>query len=692
MKTLKFKLLAILVLGFTVTSCLDERINELENTNTAAFEFKTIKDVNVSITTLTNDDKPLGGVLIAIYTQNPLDETGALKANSAEYLMFKGITDASGLLESKLAPATTVDSLMILVNQIGLPNYHAMKLESNNVQLVIGGKGANNVRSKVSASTYVTIPATAWTTNKDFLVLGSWSGAGVPNYLTTKDIIASDFLSDVNASLPERIGLPESHPEYFDTQDDGNLVLEKDAEVWVTFVHEGAGYQNSLAYYTHPNGNAPASATDINDKTVIFPNVSFLNSGGGLSSGNKVQLFYYNQTTKLYTNIFPAGTTVCWIIRSNAWSNNTVGAGYNSFYSDARFNPEKTEATRKHNVVLKDVARQLFLLGFEDLHRDNESDNDFNDAVFYATVSPYTAVKSTIYKSIDSVKDRDNDGVPDAGDDYPDDAAKAFNNYYPAINQNGTLAFEDLWPGKGDYDFNDVVVDYNFNQITNAQNKTTAIDAKLTLRASGANNSNGFAIEFNTNPDNVLSVTGQNLTDNIINQNTNGTEKGQANAVIFAFDNAFSLLKRNQGSANVNTVSTETYVSPAVLNLKITFKTPLSFSEIGTAPFNPFIIIGGDRGREVHLPGSAPTTLADATLFGTANDDSNLNTGKYYMSDKYLPWAINIPIQFDYPAEKQDITQAYLNFNKWVASRGFNNMDWYKSNNGYRDNDKIYSK
>ncbi len=62
------------------------------------------------------------------------------------------------------------------------------------------------------------------------------------------------------------------------------------------------------------------------------------------------------------------------------------------------------------------------------------------------------------------------------------------------------------------------------------------------------------------------------------------------------------------------------------------------------------------------------------------------------MSDKYLPWAINIPIQFDYPAEKQDITQAYLNFNKWVASRGFNNMDWYKSNNGYRDNDKIYSK
>jgi hypothetical protein len=33
----------------------------------------------------------------------------------------------------------------------------------------------------------------------------------------------------------------------------------------------------------------------------------------------------------------------------------------------------------------------------------------------------------------------------------------------------GTLAYEDLWPSKGDYDFNDLVVDYDFNIVKNNQ-------------------------------------------------------------------------------------------------------------------------------------------------------------------------------------------------------------------------------
>ncbi len=57
--------------------------------------------------------------------------------------------------------------------------------------------------------------------------------------------------------------------------------------------------------------------------------------------------------------------------------------------------------------------------------------------------------------------DADGDGVPNDEDDYPNDGDRAFDNYYPA-NGPGTLAYEDLWPGKGDYDFNDLVLDYRF--------------------------------------------------------------------------------------------------------------------------------------------------------------------------------------------------------------------------------------
>jgi len=90
--------------------------------------------------------------------------------------------------------------------------------------------------------------------------------------------------------------------------------------------------------------------------------------------------------------------------------------------------------------------------------------------------------------------------------------------------------------------------------------------------------------------------------------------------------------------------------------------------------------------------GSEPTQLADYKLFGTGNDNSEPENGKYYMSDKYLPWAINIPVQFAYPAEKEDITQAYLMFNNWAKSRGFNYMDWYMDKNNYRDVKKIFTK
>ena len=80
------------------------------------------------------------------------------------------------------------------------------------------------------------------------------------------------------------------------------------------------------------------------------------------------------------------------------------------------------------------------------------------------------------------------------------------------------------------------------------------------------------------------------------------------------------------------------------------------------------------------------------TLFGKGQDNSNPSKGKYYMSDKYLPWALNIPVQFDYPAEKEDITKTYLMFNNWAITRGGSYTDWYTNKTGYRDINRIYIK
>ncbi len=128
------------------------------------------------------------------------------------------------------------------------------------------------------------------------------------------------------------------------------------------------------------------------------------------------------------------------------------------------------------------------------------------------------------------------------------------------------------------------------------------------------------------------------------------------------------------------------------MNIKIEFITPVSVSGFGTAPYNPFLVIGVVRGKEIHLAGSTPTDLADKSKFGTLDDDSNLAVQKYYMSDKNLPWAINIPVQFAYPLDKEDITKAYLKLSQWAESKGTQYKDWYVDKAGYRDPSKLYKK
>ena len=119
-------------------------------------------------------------------------------------------------------------------------------------------------------------------------------------------------------------------------------------------------------------------------------------------------------------------------------------------------------------------------------------------------------------------------------------------------------------------------------------------------------------------------------------------------------------------AAITNTYIGGAYSAPKTMNIKIEFITPVSVTNFGTAPYNPFLVIGGVSGKEIHLASSAPTDLADKSKFCTLEDDSNLAVQKYYMSDKNLPWAINIPLQFSYRAEQQEITKTYLKLNQWA--------------------------
>jgi LruC domain-containing protein len=264
-------------------------------------------------------------------------------------------------------------------------------------------------------------------------------------------------------------------------------------------------------------------------------------------------------------------------------------------------------------------------------------------------------------------------------------------NRFPATGF-GTLAFEDLWPGKGDYDFNDLVIDYQFDIESNTGNFVDKVKATFVIKAFGASYENGFGFQLSSAIDAAdLTVFGHSLTENYITLNSNGTEAGQSKPTIIVYDNAYNEMEYPGTGIGVNTEQDAPYVEPVSINITIDFApNTYTLTDLDIAGFNPFIIVNKDRSVEVHLPNYPPTDLVDTGKFGTWEDDSNAGSGRWYVNDKNLPWAINIYESFAYPLEKQEILWAHLKFAEWAMSGGALFPDWYKNLSGYRNNSLIY--
>lgn len=289
-----------------------------------------------------------------------------------------------------------------------------------------------------------------------------------------------------------------------------------------------------------------------------------------------------------------------------------------------------------------------------------------NNTDFGRTINDLTTFR--VYSDVIDETDTDDDGIPDSEDEYPEDADKAFEVFTPSKYGWGTLAFEDLHPYTGDYDFNDVALNYKCIAILNSQNLAVQLDFIYTVKANGAGFKNGFGIELESiSPSDIESVTGTVLGEGYITVSSNGTESNQDNAVVVLFDNVHSMIFK------------ETTVS-------IKFTQPISTNTLGVAPFNPFIIINADREKEVHLPGRATTTLGNSIH---EVEGINRDSDGDYLTDNGLPWAINIVHDFKVPKEGVSVSAAYNFFSDWATSAGVNNADWYKDNPGNRNIDKI---
>lgn len=214
-------------------------------------------------------------------------------------------------------------------------------------------------------------------TTTTYQTLGTFDSNGKPDYLLPKDPISNNLMSFVNNTLPEGSDLRKTNPELLTTKAIADIAITKTSDVYLTFIRHGAGNTNAMAFYTYPTGNSPKSAKDIVTITYAFPNAGYATP---LQAGDKVKI-----------GRFDAGTSIGFVILQNGWNLTTKKLNNEvvHFCSNDILNPEVDPNLKKHAVLINYSAEEKVLIGFEDTNRtDPRCDNDFNDVLFYATVTP----------------------------------------------------------------------------------------------------------------------------------------------------------------------------------------------------------------------------------------------------------------------------------------------------------------
>lgn len=677
----RFVLLLISIAVFAV-SCNKLRDADESKSNQdfipEGFTYSTIRNVALDVRLLTNDNKPLAGVTVDIYSSKNTRDP-----------IFTTLSNSQGLITGTLVLPAYTDTLIIDPAYVGLIRNAVALVKNGAVTGTIGGSigFGGNIIPNDDGNGKQLVEARSGIQGKDgaqgtttYTYLSPFDASGKPTTLAPSDIISSELLSFVNASLPERKPVPTFHPDYLTNSSETNINITRTADVWITFVSEGAGNTNSLGFYTYPSNTPPSTAAELDSIKIVLPNASLSGSGGSLKSGEKVLL-----------GRFPPGISIGFVLFQSGWSttNRTVNTGVKKYYSDDALNAEAA-GFKRHVVLLYDDKNKLFLHGIEDLQRDNgSSDQDFNDLVFYATSNPVEAISTENVNPIDKPIDSDGDGVTDTYDKFPTDPARAYIQYYPTADSWGTLAFEDLWPSSGDYDINDLVVGYQYRIINDAQNRSIELNGAYTIYGIGASRKNGLGIQLNLAPAKVSSVSGQLLRSNYVILSANGTEQGQAKTVFFPFDDPEALIRPG---TFVNNRNGQTAIPSDTARVRIQFTTPVLASELGLAPFNPFLVANMQRGHEVHLPGQKPTDKVNTALFGTQQDKTAPANNKYYLTQDNWPWALHFAEKFDYPTESNHISNVYTFFLPWARSGGSVNTDWYLDKTGYRNNALIYKR
>lgn len=683
---MKKSLLSIVALTLALASCNKDKptsdtvgfggVDNIEDLKVpSSFNWSSSKELVTDISVVGIEGIAKGQVRIDIYDKDPY---------AGGEILFSSFTNNQGQLETPIKLKTSVKEVVVVANTLGIGgNRITASVTGNTLSAHFSGVPQPRVFDKNSAASFPATPATAFPNGNKFY-LGGFTPDGVPTNLEAPDVITQAYIDNLAITLPEKNHLP-CDPIRQNMLNDlfcSSVTTSKDdAEVFVTFVTEGAGYTNSLAYYYHPAGNPPASAAAIDSIFILFPNAS--EGPTAMQAGDKVKL-----------GTFPKNTTISWVLLGNTWNQpqGRVEYGWKStsvhqFFGEDSFNadmgvsePGCTDPSfNQHMIAFSDNinGKDVQLFSFEDINYPY-GDYDFNDCIFYASGDLIPSCAPSLGLPQGSIVDSDQDGIIDQYDDEPNNP-----NVACLINFTGTLVYEDLWPSKGDYDFNDKVVGYDITHAIHAMGYVHEVRADYELRAAGAGYNNGFGIKLSDDlvKSDIASVTGRTSTGSYPMDGDLTATPG-SDLVVYNWDAANDLIVQDIAVGKFfNTVVGGGKGSFVTQNIEIEFANGMVDAwELGLPPYNTFIFANQQQDVEIHLADMENSSLHNMALFGTANDDSNPGMGRFYKTipATNLPWALDIPSNtFEWPLERVDILTAYPQFATWASSGGVLNTTWY---------------
>lgn len=266
---------------------------------------------------------------------------------------------------------------------------------------------------------------------------------------------------------------------------------------------------------------------------------------------------------------------------------------------------------------------------------------------------------------------------------------------YPAAGW-GTLMFEDLWPSYGDYDFNDLVVNYQIDLMPQNKNKLREMLIGIRVQAIGGTIPYDFYLSLRTvRPSEIATIERIRNFNGVASNNmvlVNADDNSSMAPAIFKFTD----IKQNVNKPGV----------PTFLNVRpgdgmkaedmteawflVSFQ---SATSPGKLPFDSFdFFIGNESQRkEIHLAGFEPV-LYGADRYESLRKQPTSNANKqseYYYSNDNLVWGINVPAEIPHAYEARDFLTAYPNFAKWAQSGGVSNTDWYTHAPGNRNSENL---